>query len=184
MNLLDRPMKVSPASCYFLPLRYTFSPQHPAEIVIKFWDTKESVRHVTLHYISLPFRREEEFTTEYKRYSFFVVVSFRMVWGEAEDILWSHCVWFGIVWGGGGLDGRSFPFLVWCPGVRKTCSAHKVGNRVANHPAGYSRDSLKPVILSIGYAYDYPFINVVLYAIPEHRPSSVIIRKLTNVVKN
>jgi len=31
----------------------------------------------------------------------------------------------------GDPDGKSFPFLAWCPTVKKTCSSYTVGNRAA-----------------------------------------------------
>lgn len=51
----------------------------------------------------------------------------------------------------GGHDGTSgsLLFLVCCPQVRNICSFYKVGSRVANHPAGYSRNCRKPVPLYV-----------------------------------
>ena len=36
----------------------------------------------------------------------------------------------------GDPDGKSFPFLVWCPPVRKTCSSYTVGNKNSYLTAG------------------------------------------------
>jgi hypothetical protein len=75
----------------------------------------------------------------------------------------------------GDPDGtsRSFPFLVCCPQVRNTCSFYKAGgSRVANHPAGYSRNCRKPVPLPI--CISLPFVWAAPSDIPAHRPSSCL----------